>query len=192
MLACPTMNSALLGAIVGGTIGIVAAVVGQAAYQVFRRYGKVRCFVPHARREPPYTSPRQPMNYAITFAFPLWFFNEKEVAIGITELLLTFHKGGQQLVLEYIKEKGSEEPIRTLDLPPRQWVYKDIEFECGIAVASLDPPPRDGAPETFEEMRLTWTYPSGKQETRMIPTLGQNEPRGQILRSYLRAFRRRP
>ncbi len=182
------MNSTLLGAIIGGTIGIVAAVIGQVANQIFRRYGKVRCFVPYSRREPPYVSPSQPMNYAIKFAFPLWFFNEKEVAIGITELIMSFHKGGEQLVLEYIKEKESREPIRALDLPPRQWVYKEIEFECGIAVATLDPQ-REGAPETLEQMRLSWTYPTGKTETREIPTTGIDEPLSQRIRRRREARR---
>lgn len=170
------MNPTLLGAIIGGTIGIVAAVVGQVANQAFRRYGKVRCFVPYARREPPYLSPNNPTNHVVKIAFPLRFFNEKEVAIGITELILTFHKGGEQLTGVYITEEGSGEPMRTLDLPPRQWVHKEIECECGIAQDTLEPPRQD-TPETLEEMRLTWTYPTGKTETRMIPTHGHDELR---------------
>lgn len=167
------MNPTLLGAIIGGTIGIVAAVVGQVANQLLRRYGKVRCFVPDAMRVPPYISPNNPTNHVIKIAFSLRFFNEKEVAIGITDLMLTLHKGGEQLALAYIEEKDSEAPIRTLDLPPRQWVHKEIEFETGIAYETLEPP-REGAPKTFEEMRLTWTYPTGKTETQVVPTLGHD------------------
>lgn len=170
------MSPTLLGAIIGGTIGIVAAVIGQVAHQVFQRYGKVRCFVPYASRHPPYISPSQPANYVIKIAFPLRFFNEKEVVIGITELMLTFHKGSEQLALDYIKEKDSGDPIRTLDLPPRQWVHKEIEFETGIAQETLEPQ-RQEAPETLEEMRLTRTYPTGKTETRVIPTHGHDELR---------------
>lgn len=170
------MNPTLLGAIIGGTIGVVAAVVGQVAYQAFHRYGKVRCFVPYARREPPYISPNNPTNYVIKIAFPLRFFNEKEVAIGITELRLEFFKGGELLTMAFITEEGSERPIRTLDLPPRQWVSKEIEFEAGIAQETLEPQ-RQNAPETLEEMHLMWTYPTGKTETRVIPTHGHDELR---------------
>ena len=105
-------------------IGIIASIVGQIASQLLRRRGKVRCFVPHSRREPPRALPTaRPNQYAVTFGFPLWFFNEKEVGIGIAELMMTFHKGGEELALALDEEKGSGTPLRTLDLPPRQWAF---------------------------------------------------------------------
>ena len=170
------MDPALLGAMIGGTIAIVAAIIGQIANQIFRRYGKVRCFVPHSSRLAPQPSASNPDIKVIKVAFPLGFFNEKEVAIGITELMFTFHKGGEQLAMAFIKEKDSEGPIRTLDLPPRQWVHKEIEFEASIFQVIMEPP-REGAPELREEMLLTWTYPTGKKETRVIPTHGHDERR---------------
>lgn len=171
--AVAAIYGGIVGGIVGGTFAIVASVVAQLLLQWFRRRGKVRCFVPHTTRPQPHTSPREPLNYAITFSFPLWFFNEKETAIGIAELVLTFCKGGEQLAMAYIEEKGSNIPLRTLDLPPRQWVFKEIEFETGIAQETLATQ-RDENPATFEEMRLSWSYPSGKVESQVIPTTGHD------------------
>jgi hypothetical protein len=169
------MSPALWGAIVGGIIGIVATVVGQVADRLLGRRGKVRCFVPYASREPPHTSPNHPLNYVVTFRFPLYFYNEKEVDIGIGELVMVFYKGGVESARSYLQEKDSDTYIRALSLPARQWVYKEIEFETGIAQAALTPS-RQEAPETWEETTLTWSYPTGKTETRIIPTMGQDDP----------------
>ncbi len=181
--AVAAIYGGIAGGIVGGTLAIAATVVGQWLAQWFRRRGKVRCFVPHTTRPQPHTSPREPLNYAITFSFPLWFFNEKETAIGIAELVLTFSKGGEQLAMAYIKEKGSNTPLRTLDLPPRKWVFKEIEFETGIAQETLATQ-RDEDPATFEELRLNWSYPTGKEESQVIPTTGHDEPWTQRIKCH--------
>src|SRR5215217_28851 len=76
----------LLGVAIGGFFAIGAAFAGQVAAYMLRRRGKVLCFVP------PWTERRMRGN-TVRYDLTLEFYNDRDVSIGITDIIFTHYKG---------------------------------------------------------------------------------------------------
>jgi hypothetical protein len=105
----------------------------------------------------------------VRFFAEVWFYNEKEVSIGIHNLIVRYlNKAGDHVGALPLVREGETEPIRYLNLPPREYVRLHAE---GTAQGEQA---REMQKST--ELELFWTYPSGKEETRSSIT-GWDEDR---------------
>lgn len=155
--------AALLGAVVGSIIGGLFAISGTLGAQYFqywlRRKGKVRCFVLSLR-----TSYPEP-NF-VNFSFPLHFHNHKEVAVSISDLVLTIWHEGKCLVRTPVADRVSGEVITYLDLPPRETARRWAEIQFPLHEDTVNRI-RSADKRMF---RVSWTYTTGSRETITIPT----------------------
>jgi hypothetical protein len=161
-LSSSTAISAMLGGIVGGIVGgslaILAAFAGQLAAYVLRRSGKVLCFVA------PWTESAAPDGGTL-HELTLEFYNDRDVSIGITDLLFNYYKGdgsGEGWLALMVDQRTSE-AIGTLTLPPHEWVRKEVRVVAN--------PPDDFLNRNEEDdySVITWTYPSGDEGSQRIP-----------------------
>lgn len=111
---------ALAGCAIGGTIGVVGGVVGLLVGRRFRELPRVRCVATDWEL----TFEKTVTGRRAVCSFELDLFNQGQLATGIRGVSVSLHgaNGGRALV-ERLRDRGSDEPLWSIDLPPRRWVH---------------------------------------------------------------------
>jgi hypothetical protein len=142
---------------------VTGGLAGAAMAAWLRRRGKVRCIVPWV--SPTFTE-GPGANDTLWIDFPLRFYNEREVGTSIGDPTLHIYDGsGSEVHSSILKERGEDEWLRYLDLPPQASVFKQIEFRMHV--------PKNLSLNLGESpYTLSWHYPDGERDTQKIPTPG--------------------
>ena len=145
--------SILAGFVSGGVGGAVVA-------HHLRRQGEVRCIVPRETHR--FESSPDATRVAMKVTFTLRFYNEREVGTSLSPLYLDVLDQGTRVAFAPLKEDGTDQPLRFMDLPSQASVWTEIDFWMEV--------PADTGMEP--QLQVRWRYPDGKVGAQIIPTLG--------------------
>lgn len=113
---------ALAGCAVGGTIGVVGGVVGLLVGRRFRELPRIRCVATDWEM----TFEKTVSGRRAVCSFELDLFNQGQLATGIRGVSVSLRGGNGWVVVERLRDRGSNEPLWSIDLPPRCWAHARV------------------------------------------------------------------
>lgn len=110
---------ALAGCAIGGTIGVVGGVVGLLVGRRFREFPRVRCVATDWEM----TFEKSVSGRRAVCSFELDLFNQGQLATGIRGVSVSLRGGSGRVLVERLRDRDSDEPLWSIDLPPRCWAH---------------------------------------------------------------------
>ncbi len=110
---------ALAGCAIGGTIGVVGGVVGLLVGRRFREFPRVRCVATDWEL----TFEKTVSGRRAVCSFELDLFNQGQLATGIRGVSVSLRGGNGRVLVERLKDRSSDAPLWSIDLPPRRWAH---------------------------------------------------------------------
>ena len=114
---------ALIGCLVGGTLGVGGVLLGVRVERRFRELPRVKCVATNWELAFERAGPVR----LATCTFEVDLFNEGQLATGLRGVSVALRSGGageeETVVIGRLKDSGSKEPLWTIDLPALRWAH---------------------------------------------------------------------
>jgi hypothetical protein len=109
----------LAGCAVGGAIGASGVLAGLVVGRRFRELPRIRCVATDWElRFEKVSSGRRAV-----CTLEVYLFNEGQLATGVRGISIALHVDGERVLVERLRDSASEEPLWSIDLPPRRWTH---------------------------------------------------------------------
>lgn len=141
---------ALAGCALGGGIGVAGVVAGLLIGRRFREFPRIRCVATDWEM----TFEKTVSGRRAVCSFELDLFNQGQLATGLRGVSVSVRRGDGRVSVERLRDRGSDEPLWSIDLPPRRWVH--------ASAYAIFEDEEIGEPSAFRSAHLLGQFPEGK------------------------------